>query len=143
VLVEVHGQLEAPKHPDVSFNRRLCGPQSNVMLTSGFCARWSVATLSLLSTFVLQIIVANSQESDPYYFSRKSLIFDSSWQLLYGRTLGKTEIKHCIIICLVDFVIGSGTAQSAVDLNSTLDQQGLNILSCLQERIDYLFLKPV
>ena len=63
-------------------------------------------------------------------FSRKSLIFKVQHQQLDGRSLWKTKIQNCKIICQFDLDTGSGKMKSDVEFNSTLDQQVFMTRKC-------------
>ena len=51
---------------------------------------------------------------------RKSIIFTVQKQPIFNRKLGKTKLKQREITCLFELDVGTGTAESAVDSESTL-----------------------
>ena len=44
-------------------------------------------------------------------------------QSFYGRSFGKSNIKHCTIACRIELDTGAGTTENAVEFDSTLDRQ--------------------
>jgi predicted HTH transcriptional regulator len=55
--------------------------------------------------------------------------------MLYVRSLGKTNIKHCKIKCVFEIGIGPGTAESTVECHSSLDTQVLRIIEMISAHL--------
>jgi hypothetical protein len=55
-------------------------------------------------------------------WSEVHFVFQFQMQALNGRSLGKTNMKHCEITCQFELNVRLCTTESAVEFNFTLDQ---------------------
>ena len=70
----------------------------------------SAAAVQCTSSICGPNYFCDCQQSGPNSFSRKSLIFKVQKQSLNNGSLGKSNIKHCTLMCIFELYVGRDTA---------------------------------
>jgi len=69
--------------------------------------------------FGVQIILVYSKNLVQINFAENLLIFTVKNQPLSNGSLGKTNVKHCKILCRTELDVGPNTPENAVGYDST------------------------